>query len=72
MLTRRKSLGDILSGFKKTVTELEKLVDSNANEISANASKIAQLQQTNADLSDETIAADKVKKNLLALLGEPA
>ncbi len=64
----RKTLGHILSGFQKTIDELDALADRNSEEVDANVKVINRLRDVNTDLNAETTAANAVRGKIAELI----
>ncbi len=64
-----KTLSAILSGFDKTVKNLENLISRNDAKVGDNLNTIETLQADNAKLEAETTQAENVKTNIQKLLG---
>jgi len=69
-LKSKKSLSTILSSFQKTLAELQVLTEANQAEVATNQTRIASLQETNANLDAETKQAAVVATNLKSILGQ--
>ncbi len=68
MLLKKKNLSEILSGFQKTIEELNELKDRNTLQVVSNNDTINTLEIKNSSLKTETDAADKVLTNLSKLI----
>lgn len=66
----RKSLGDILKTFDKTLDDLNELSSRNQDQIVQHNSTIATLRGTVASLEDEAERALIVHRNVSNLLGK--
>ena len=64
------SLNKILSGFSKTLRDLEKLVQQNTQSIGNKLERILELEEESAALSHEKRKALVIIENLNKLLGD--
>ena len=67
MLKKKKSLDAILSGFTKTINELNTLIDTNNATVQGNKNLITSLEDENKVLDDESVKANKVLTNISKL-----
>ncbi len=70
MLLGRKSLGDILQSFDKTLNDLADLKNRNASQVAVNEARVAVLQAESHSLTTEADQAMRVHANLSELLAK--
>jgi hypothetical protein len=69
MFRKPRSFNKIISGFSKTLSELENLIEANAVAAQKTSDKILKLQMEENDLINESVSATAFKENLQKLLG---
>lgn len=65
----RPSLSSILGGFKRTLTDLDSLIQENSAQQEANTKRVLDLMAVNRGLSDENAKASEVSLNIRKLIG---
>lgn len=70
MFKKTPTLDSILASFKKTLADLEALIDDRQIKIKENDDRIAEIERETSDLAAEVTKATKTASNLRALIGE--
>lgn len=68
MLTRRLTLSKITATFNKVIDDLSALKEQNVKEIASHQVKIDVATQAQLELQEEHDAAERIHKNVTALL----
>jgi len=70
MFKKPQTLDSILASFKKTLADLEALIDDRQIKIKENDDRIAEIERETSDLAAEVTKATQTASNLRALIGE--
>jgi len=65
-----KKLNGIIKSFQKTISKLDKLIESNAKETEINKSTIKTIEERIVDIEAERMKAEKIKSNISKFIEE--